>query len=408
MDGSMHANNFGTDELIALCKALNSEALITANFGTGTLGETLDWQTYFKNHGLPVKFWEIGNEIYLAAPTMPAPIAGNDARIYKTPAEYSAGFAIWARALRSADPGTMVGAIAGTTNTSAQNQGWLDTLLANAGQDIDFIALHNSFAPLIFTTFDYANGPSLLNAYGAMHAQAANAGEDTLYVRQRLSAVRPESQGKIAITEHFPLFGSGPTLEQLLGVLDQSRTQGSALFTASLFHSYIRQQAFMANYNLATSPWFGALVTQAPGGLVKTPTYYVYDLYRNHFGTTAVGVDVASPTYNSVAIGAVAARAGIAYLDAIASTDSAGRTYLAVVNSSTSSAIDTALSGSGLSPASRPTVYSLQASKVNAINGTGMTTTTVPANITTQISTWKPPASGVFTFPPNSVTILVW
>jgi len=408
MDDTVHSNDFGTDELIAFCRAQNSQLLITANFGTGSLDEALAWQTYLQMNGLPARFWEIGNEIYLAEPTMPATIPGDDARIYKTPAQYAAAFPAWAHALRSADPTVLVGAIAGTTNTSVENRGWLDTLLSTAAMDADFIALHNSFAPLISTSYDYSNAQLLTNAYGAMYAQAGRTGDDTQFVQQRFAAANPSAQSRIAITEHFPLFGAGPTSSQLLAGIDQSRTQGSALFTAGMLHTYIRQRAWMANYNIATSPWFGALITDTPNGLVKTPTYYVYDLYRNHFGTTAVGIDVTAPSFNALAVGSVATRDGVSYLDAVASRDADGRTYLAVINRDSTYSIDTLIYVDELSASTPATVYSLQASQVNAINGSSLTATTLPATVTTQVSKWSSTGTWVYAFPPNSVTVLVW
>lgn len=408
MDGTMHANTFGTDELIAFCRAQNSQPLITANFGTGTLTEALGWQAYFISKGMPVHFWEIGNEIYLAEPTMPASVPGNDRRIYKTAADYASEFPVWARALRANDPSVLVGAIAGTSNTSIQNQGWLDTLLGSAAGDIDFIALHNSFAPLISSSYDYSNTALRWNAYQAMYAQPTVTAEDTQTVSQKLSKVSLLGQSRIAITEHFPLFGSGPTMNQLLDGLDQSRTQGSALFTASLLHTFIRQKVWMANYNLGTSPWFGALITNTPSGLVKTPTYYVYDLYRNHFGTQEVGVDVTGPSVSTPAVGTVPAVNSLAYLDAVASVDAAGRIYLAVINRNNSASIAAAIAVDGLNASTKATVQTLQASQVNAINGTALTATTAPGVISTHTTTWSPPSNWVYNFPPNSVTVFQW
>ena len=408
MDGTPHANNFGTDEFIEFCRAQASEALITANFGTGTLHEAKAWQAVSDRRQFPVRFWEIGNEIYLAESRLPAVVAGNDYRIFKTSSQYSTNFIAWARALREVDNTVLVGAIAGTYNTSAENRGWIDTLLATAGKDIDFIALHNSFAPLILDRYDYSSDQKRRMAYSAMTAQAAFAGDDSQAVRQQLLLVRPEGQGRIAITEHFPLFGLGDTPDQLLAVLDQSRTLASALYTARLFHSYVKKGVWMANYNVAISPWLGALLTDTPSGLVKTPTYYIYELYRNHFGTTAVNVEVASPVYTSSQVGCVPTRTSVPYLDAIASRDSAGHLYLAVINNHDWSAVESTVVVSGLSATATAQVITITGPSGNAINGAGLTSTTAPSSISPQASTWTAPASGLYSFPPRSVTILKW
>ena len=329
MDGSEYENTFGTDEFIEFCRALNAQPLVTANFGTGNLEELLTWQKYFLDHHLSAQFWEIGNEIYLTEPNAHASIAGNDSRIYKSSVEYAAQFPSWARAIRSQDAQARVGAIAGMTNANQMHRDWMNALSPNALSQADFIALHNSFAPLIRGEYDFDDREHRHDAYRAMFAQALFTGADVQNVQREVTRFNPRTA--IAITEHFPLFGFGGSKKQLTGILDQSRTLASALFTASLFHTYMREGVWMANYNLTVSRWFGALLTDG-SALVRTPTYWVFDLYRNHFGSQLVGSTVDTPRFNSSAIGSVPARTNIGYLDVIASKDEAGHVYLAVIN----------------------------------------------------------------------------
>ena len=61
MEKSDQKNNFGTDEFIEVCKQLGAEALITANYGTGTLDEALQWKSYFEDRKFSVRYWEVGN-----------------------------------------------------------------------------------------------------------------------------------------------------------------------------------------------------------------------------------------------------------------------------------------------------------------------------------------------------------
>lgn len=130
-----------------------------------------------------------------------------------------------------------------------------------------------------------------------MLAQPLFEAEDTRQVRERLQQVHPNTPPRIAITEHFPLFGGGGPKDQILSILDQSRTLAAALYTAGLLHSFMREKVWMANYNIATSKWFGALLTDTDNGLIRTPTYHLYDLYRNHFGETLAETAVQSKLY---------------------------------------------------------------------------------------------------------------
>ena len=407
MDGTTNENSFGTDEFIEFCKTLGSDPLITANFGTGTVQEALAWQKYFSDKGLPIKFWEVGNEIYLAEPKEHATIAGNDQRIYKTAQQYASGFSEWSNALRAADPKAQVGAIAGTYNTSAQNTNWMSVLLPGAGPNIDFIALHNAFAPLIFGSYNYNNQKNREEAYQAMFAQAMFSAEDTHRVALAAAGARTPAP-RIAITEHFPLFGGSP--KQVLDILDQSRTLASALYTGSLFQAFMREHVWMANYNIAVSKWFGALLTDTDAGIIRTPTYYLFDLYRNHFGSTLVNVQTSSPVFSTKSVGTVKSRDDVPYLDAVASVGQ-GDIYLAVINRNLSQETGSRISVDGLPPDAAADVTILAGNAPNAINGTSLSSSTQggsPDSVTLRHSSWNGVNRDVYSFPPASVTVFKW
>lgn len=57
-------NLFGTDEFIALCRAIGCEPMICVNAGDGTPEEAAAWVSYCRRKRHGVKLWEIGNEIY--------------------------------------------------------------------------------------------------------------------------------------------------------------------------------------------------------------------------------------------------------------------------------------------------------------------------------------------------------
>ena len=406
MDGSSHANRFGTDEFIELCRALRAEALVTLNFGSGTLDEALAWQRHFLSRGFPVRYWEVGNEIYLAEPRARASIPGNDERIFHRIDEYAREFPRWAAALRGRDPRALVGAVLGTSNTSRENAGWSESLARACPAGMDFVAAHDAFAPLIFTRYDYGDPARRAAAYQAMFAQPLQFADDVRRIRREFQRCRPSVA--VAVTEHFPLFGGGAP-EQILAVLDQSRTLAAALYTASLFHAFAREGVLMANYNIAVSKWFGALITDGDGGPVLTPTYHVYDLYRNHFGTRMVASRTEGPTFSTAALGSVAARTDVPYLDALATRGADGTFYLAVVNRHPARAVEARLS---LGVAVRSVeVVTLGGTDPSAVNGRSLTPTTQggPADaIRPRRSTWATAGDRRYAFPRSSLTILHW
>lgn len=408
MDGRVWTNAFGTDEFIQFCRQIGSAGLVTANAGTGNLSLARQWQEYFLSQGFPVRFWEVGNEIYLAEPRLGSSIPGNNALIYKTPTQYSAMMTEWSQALRTRDPLVRVGAAAGTTNTSAENVGWLDVLAQSNLPDTDFVSLHNSFAPLIPGEWDYAQPANREAAHKAMLSCSLTTATDLRLVRGKFAASR--GRGSIAVTEHFPLFGMGGSIPALLAQLDQSRTLGAALYTATLFHSYMREGVWMANYNLAMSKWFGALLQDTPGGIVKSPVYHVYDLYRNHFGTELVAVSSSSPAYFTPRLG-VCLEASAPVLDTVATRDGDGKVYLAVINRDLSNNVAASVAVLGASLAATADVRTLTAPAINAINGNALSPTAiggVPDAVQPAISKWLRPADGRYSFPPRSITIFQW
>jgi len=411
MDNAEHPSNFGTDEFIDFCRQLDTEPLVTLNFGTGSLDLALDWQKYFESRGFPVRYWEVGNEVYLADPSDHAPVPGNDKRIYHTSREYAEAFERWSAALKAHVPEALVGAIAGSTNTSPQNKDWLQVLCATSAKDADFICLHNAFAPLIFGPYDYRSEGKRVEAYRAMFAQADQFADDTRHI-QGVLPVRADGRiPRIAITEHFPLFGGGGDRDQTLALLDQSKTLASGLYTASLFHSFMRTGVWMANYNIAISKWFGALLTDTDRGLIRTPSYHVYDLYRNHFGARRVKIQVTGPTFGTGDVGMVKGRPKVAQLDAVASKDDSGRLYLAVINRNLTNSVGARIEIAGRAGVATAEVLTLTGPSPSAINGPSLGPTVIagsPDAIRPRRSSWKGVSGSTYAFPPRSVTIFRW
>jgi alpha-N-arabinofuranosidase len=172
----------------------------------------------------------------------------------------------------------------------------------------------------------------------------------------------------------------------------------------------MREGVWMANYNLITSKWFGALLTDTDQGWVKTPTYHLWDLYRNYFGNIIVPVDVESPSFNSPALGVVAAMKGAPYLDAVASKDSHNNLYLSVINRHMSQPVLATITAEGVHAGAAARVTVLSGPSENSINGRGLTKTTASGpleNVRIETTTWKT-AEAPYAFPPHSITVLKW
>ena len=164
----------GTDEFLQFCEAAGMEGIITVNYGLSQIAspeeayqEAADWVEYCNaandgsnpgggtdwaarraEHGHPepyrVRYWEIGNEIYILDKPKTRRWGHTDVATY---AQRCVGFA---RAMKAIDPTIKVGAVAHakpglvSANDAAigSNKPWNRTILETAGADIDFLIPH--------------------------------------------------------------------------------------------------------------------------------------------------------------------------------------------------------------------------------------------------------------------------
>lgn len=177
-------------------------------------------------------------------------------------------------------------------------------------------------------------------------------------------------------------------------------------------HSFMRNNVWMANYNLILSQWFGALLIDSPQGLIRTPVYYVYGLYRNVFGTRLVSSTVQTPFYAVEPLGVVETNTQVPIIDAIAALDPEDRLTLAVINKSANTKIATRIEVTGLSDnQGRVDIWTLFAENFNAINGTPLTKTTSGGNndsVKVMKTRQAAQISFEYVFPPHSLTVLRW
>ncbi|MGW5051899.1 cellulose binding domain-containing protein [Actinokineospora sp. NPDC004072] len=146
--GGYVAPNTDFDTFMAGVRRAGGQAIVTANYGTGTPEEAAGWVRYANvEKGYGVEYWEIGNELY-----------GNghygaeweaDEHPDKSPAGYAGLVRDYARAMKAVDPTIKVGAVLTTPGewpdgiTAAGDAGsWNEVVLSVAGADIDFVILH--------------------------------------------------------------------------------------------------------------------------------------------------------------------------------------------------------------------------------------------------------------------------
>jgi hypothetical protein len=136
------------DSFMGTVKAVGAQAILIANYGSGTPQEAADWVQYANiTKGYGDKYWEIGNEVY-----------GNgyygsdwetDDHASKSPATYAQNVIQYASAMKAVDPTIKIGAVLtlpgnwpDSVVASGDTQDWNQTVLSIAGSSIDFVIVH--------------------------------------------------------------------------------------------------------------------------------------------------------------------------------------------------------------------------------------------------------------------------
>ncbi|MFT7836845.1 cellulose binding domain-containing protein [Saccharothrix sp. BKS2] len=146
--GGYVAPNTDFDTFMGGVRRAGGQAVVTANYGTGTPEEAAAWVRYANvEKGYGVRYWEIGNENY-----------GNghygsgweaDHHPDKSPAYYATLVRDYATAMKAVDPTIKVGAVLTTPGewpdgiTAAGDTGsWNEVVLSIAGPVVDFGIVH--------------------------------------------------------------------------------------------------------------------------------------------------------------------------------------------------------------------------------------------------------------------------
>jgi alpha-L-arabinofuranosidase len=196
------------------------------------------------------------------------------------------------------------------------------------------------------------------------------------------------------------------------------RTAADALFYAGVFHVLQRLcghtvPVAMANtVNLVNA---NGLLAVRPGGLVKSATYHVWDLFQNRTGPLALPVVTEGPAVlRPVRRGAVTDAEGrlltrpglVPYLDAAATLSAdRRRLHLSAINRHRSDAVSARLvvdgRTAGAPPRARAVSLGADVADVLAVN-----TLEAPDRVTLRDLGVVDLAEGRYAFPPHSVTLL--
>ena len=287
--GVVEDNSFGTHEFFELCRQLGCEAYVAGNVGSGTVREMSEWVEYMtfdgvspmaelreKNgHKAPweVQFFGVGNENWGCGGNMLPEYYANLYRQYQT-------------YVRTYDPKRPMKKICGGPNVADTD--WTEKVLATCFARcpepqhgfMDGLSLHYYVHPEGWevkgsaTEFDDEVFYKTLNKAAYMEELIKMHGAI-------LDRYDPEKKIGLVVDEWGTWFTVEPGTNP--GFLYQQNTMRDAMvaaITLNIFNKH-SDRVHMANLAQMVNVLQAVLLTEGEQ-MIKTPTYHVFDLYKEH------------------------------------------------------------------------------------------------------------------------------
>lgn len=386
------ATNFEAFASVAL--ALNAQAVVTANYGTGTPQEAADWVQYAnltKSYGF--KYWEIGNECYGSWET--------DSRgRHHDPYTYALAARDYITAMKAVDPSIKVGVVVVTgenafanytdhpainPRTGQSHNGWTPVLLAtlkSLGVTPDFVVYHR-----------YEQNPGGEDDAGVLQS-AKSWANDAADLRQQLNDYlgAQAAQVELVCTENNSVSSRpGKQTTSLVNGLLYADSFGQILQTEFVTWMWwdLRNGQESANNNSSLLyGWrgYGDYGLVAPATSEPYPTYYASKLMSLF---TAGGDEVVQATSNYNLLAAYAVRRAD------------GALALLLINKSKTDALAAGISLAGFAPPPAATVHMYGKPQDEAAR-TGIAATDIATTIINNAG-----ANFTFSAPPLSMSVIV-
>ncbi|HPF88339.1 MAG TPA: alpha-L-arabinofuranosidase C-terminal domain-containing protein [Candidatus Limiplasma sp.] len=291
--GVTEDNSFGTHEFMELCRQLECKPYINMNVGSGTVQEMMDWVEYLtsdvqspmtqlrgkngRKEPWKVPYIGIGNENWGGGGTMRPEYYADEYRRYQT----------YVRGLGGNRPCRIAcGAGAGVPDPG---YGWTETLMKLAGPHMDGLSLHYYVISGdtwedkgSATEFDEATYYKMLRR--ADYTDALLRGHEAIMDRY-------DPKGRIGLM--FDEWGAWHAVEPgtQTGFLYQQNTMRDAQIAAITLNIFNRHSRRVRMANLAQlANVLQALLLTDGRQMIKTCTYHVFDLFRQHMGAEAVDI----------------------------------------------------------------------------------------------------------------------
>jgi alpha-N-arabinofuranosidase len=337
--GVVEDNSFGTHEFLDLCELLDCKAYISGNVGSGSIQEMSEWVEYITFDGdspmarlraangrdkpWKLPYFGVGNENWGCGGNM---TADHYADVYRNYQTY----------VRKYGPDKVYKIACGP---SGDDWNWTDVLMRKAAGQMDGLSLHYYTITHDWskkgsaTEFDRAEWYKTLGATLRM--------EDL--VRRHAEVMDKYDSAKrvgLIVDEWGTWFDVEPGTNP--GFLYQQNTVRDALVAGinlNIFNNHA-DRVKMANIAQLVNVLQAPILTEG-AKIVLTPTYHVFEMYKEHQGATALNCSVASEVTVDGSI-------GLPTLQASASLAANGTYLVTVCNTDPERAVEVPVSLSGV------------------------------------------------------------
>ena len=288
--GVTEDNSFGTHEFMELCSQVGCEPYITGNVGSGTAQEMSEWVEYLNSDGdstvvrerrangrqdsWGMRFWGVGNESWGCGGIMRPEYYADVYRRYQNFCRQYGDHKLYK--------------IACGPNGADTN--WTDVVMKNAAFCMDGLSLHyytipggwnNKNKATVFTKEDYFEtlaGAADIDRLVTMHSEI-------------MDKYDPDKRVGMIVDEWGTWFEVEPGTNP--GFLYQQNTMRDAMVAAVSLDIFNRHcdRVFMANI-AQTVNVLQAIILTKDEQMVLTPTYYVFDLYKEHMDAKELGCEI--------------------------------------------------------------------------------------------------------------------
>jgi alpha-N-arabinofuranosidase len=292
---STETNQFGTNEFMEFCKAINVEPMLGVNMGTGTIQSAADlveycnvaqgthWSDLRISHGVPdphnVRYWCVGNEM-----DGPWQIGHLDAVSYGNKALEAAKMMRWM------DP-TIKTVLCGSSNDQMPTYPeWDRTALEIAWEQMDYLSMHYYVGNRDNDTTSYLASAVLFERY-----------VDALDGTLRYVKAKRRSKHDVHLSwDEWQVWYKGDPVQgnwtEAPHLAEEMYNLEDALVVAQWLNVFLRKSYTLKIACVAQIVNVISWLHTRTDGLLKHPSYYAFKLVSNFARGDALDVHVKSPS----------------------------------------------------------------------------------------------------------------